>query len=143
MFGSVSVDLIGPMTSCYYQGQTVKHILIMVCLFSRYVLTAAIKYSPAECTIPAIVDMFVPVHGLFKNIRIVRGTTFTAMVFQGVMEELGVTATLIPPQNPNSNPVERQNQSVYAALRVDSRYPAKDWPKKLRLATFIINCAKS
>ncbi len=97
VFGNVSIDLIGPLTPCYYQGQTVKHILIMVCLFSRYVFTAAIKDSSAECTIRAIVDLFIPIHGLFKNLRSDRGTTFTAAVFKGVMEELGVTATLIPP----------------------------------------------
>ncbi len=48
VFGNVSVDLIGPLTPCYYQGQTVKYILIMVCLFSRYVFTAAIKDSSAD-----------------------------------------------------------------------------------------------
>ena len=44
VLGSISVDLIGPMRPCHYQGQSVKHILIMFCLFSRYVFTAAIKY---------------------------------------------------------------------------------------------------
>lgn len=143
VFGTVSMDLIGPLTGSFYQGQTVKYILIMVCLFSRYVFTVAIKDSTAECTVRAIVDVFIPLHGMFRGLRSDRGTNFTSQVFRGVMKELGIRADVVPPRNPNSNPVERQNQSIYSALRVDERFPSKDWPKKLPLATLIINCSKS
>ena len=143
VFGKVSIDLIGPLTPCIFEGQTVKYILIMVCLFSRYVFTTAIKDSSAECTIKAIVNKFIPLHGLFRGLRSDRGTNFTAKVFKGVMNELNVNAEVVPPRNPNSNPVERQNQSIYSALRVDDRFENKEWAKKLALATLVINCAKS
>ena len=143
VFGCVSMDLIGPLTECFYQGQKVKHILIMVCLFSRYVFTVPIKDTSAECTVRAILDHFIPVHGLFKKLRSDRGTNFTSKVFRGVMDELNIKTDVVPPRNPNSNPVERYNQSIYSALRVDGRFPSKDWAHKLGLATLIINCSKS
>ena len=59
------------------------------------------------------------------------------------MEELGVDTKLIPPRNPNSNPCERYNQSIYAGLRSDDRFDCKDWAKKLALTTFGINASKS
>ena len=38
---------------------------------------------------------------------------------------------LVPPRNPNSNPVERQNQSIYAALKVDFLKHMEEVVKKI------------
>ena len=38
------------------------------------------------------------------------------------MKGLGVDTVLVPFKNPNLNLVERQNQSLYAALRVDKNH---------------------
>ena len=143
VFANMSVDLVGPWTPCYHQGQTVKFVLIMVCLFSRYVFTCPLVDAKTETTVKAILENFVPTYGLFRALRSDRGTNFTSSVFKGVMKGLGVDTVLIPPRNPNSNPVERQNQSLYAALKVDENHGTKDWAKKLPLATLVINCSKS
>ena len=66
----------------------------------------------------AILENFVPTYGLFRALRSDRGTNFTSSVFKGVMKGLGVDTVIVPTRNPNSNPVERQNQSLYAALKV-------------------------
>jgi len=143
VFANMSVDLIGPWTPCYHQGQSVRFVLIMVCLFSRYVFTCPLADAKTETTVKAILENFVPTYGLFRALRSDRGTNFTSSVFKGVMKGLGVDTVLVPPRNTNSNPVERQNQSIYAALKVDENHEVKDWAKKLPLATLVVNCAKS
>lgn len=143
VFGNVSIDLIGPLTQAHFQGETVKYILILVCLYSRYVFAHPIRDATAECTIKCILQNFVPVYGLFRAVKSDRGTNFSSKVFTGVLQELGIKAKVTPPRNPNSNPVERQNQSIYALLRTNDTYENKDWPKKLAYACLVINCSKS
>ena len=46
------------------------------------------------------------------------------------MKGLGVDTVLVPFKNPNLNPVERQNQSLYAALRVDENHEILGRKKK-------------
>lgn len=60
------------------------------------------------------------------------------------MKGLGVDTVLVPFKNPNLNLVERQNQSLYAALRVDKNHEIfGKKKKKLPVATLVINCSKS
>ena len=143
IFGQVSVDLIGPLTTNYYQGTHVRYIFILVDLFSRYIITQPIKDATVESTVNVILNHVIPTYGLFRSLRSDRGTNFTGEVFKRVMEELGIETKLIPPRNANSNPCERHNQSIYAGLRVDERFDCKDWAKKLALTTFVINTSKS
>ncbi len=81
-------------------------------------------------TIQAIVNKFIPLHRCFRSLRSDRGTNFTSKVFKGVLRELKVNADLVLPRNPDSNPIEHQNQSIYSALRVDGRFPNKQWAFK-------------
>jgi len=143
IFGQVSVDLIGPLTPNYFQGQQVKYIFILVDLFSRYVIAHPIKDATVESTVKVILEQIIPTYGLFRSLRSDRGTNFTGEIFRRVMEELGVETKLIPPRNPNSNPCERHNQSIYAGLRSDNRFECKDWARKLALTTFVINASRS
>ena len=143
VWGYVSIDLIGPLTPTVFKGKTVKHILILVCLYSRYVYTLPIVDTTAECTVKALLDDFIPTYGLFAAVRSDRGTNFSSKIFQGIMTELGIKAVLIPARNPNSNPVERQNQSIYNGLKTNIDLEDKDWASKLKLATFVINISKS
>ena len=46
------------------------------------------------------------------------------------MKGLGVDTVLVPFKNPNLNLVERQNQSLYAALRVDENHEILGKKKK-------------
>ena len=143
IFGQVSVDLIGPLTPNYFQGQHVRYIFILVDLFSRYIIAHPIKDATVESTVKVILEQVVPTYGLFRSLRSDRGTNFTGEVFKKVMDELGIETKLIPPRNPNSNPCERHNQSIYAGLRSDDRFESKDWARKLALTTFVINSSTS
>ena len=46
------------------------------------------------------------------------------------MKGLGVDTVLVPFKNPNLNLVERQNQSLYAALRVEKNHEILGRKKK-------------
>ena len=143
VWGCVSIDLIGPWSEVMFQGKRVKFVLIMICLFSRYVFAHPIADATTESTIKCLLEEFIPTYGLFSALRSDRGTNFTSKIFRGIMEKMGVKTVLIPARNPNSNPVERYNQGIYNALRSDTSSEPKDWAKKVKLAAFVINISKN
>ncbi len=143
VFEYVSIDLIGPLSPAKYKGQTVRYIFMLVCLFSRFIFSYPMVDATTESTIDIICNEFFTTFGLFRKVRSDRGSNFTSKVFQGVIDRLGIKAVVTPARNPNSNPIERQNQSIYSALRSNNDFDIIDWPQKLATATLIINCSKS
>ena len=143
VWGCVSIDLIGPWTEVMFQGKSVKFVLILVCLYSRYVFAHPIADATTESTVKCLLEEFIPTYGLLSALRSDRGTNFTSQVFRSVMQSMGVKTILIPARNPNSNPVERYNQGIYNAIRADTSSEPRDWAKKIKLAAFVINISKN
>ena len=143
VWGCVSIDLIGPWTEVMFQGGRVKFVLILVCLYSRYVFAHPIADATTESTVKCLLEEFIPTYGLFSALRSDRGTNFTSQVFKSIMQSMGVKTILIPARNPNSNPVERYNKGIYNAIRSDTSSEPRDWAKKIKMATFVINISKN
>ena len=137
----IFIDTIGPLTLAAYKGTEYRHILIMVDSFSRFLFTYPLVDIKAETIIDCILVNFVPIHGLFDNLRSDRGSSFTAHIFSTIMKELGVENFFIPVRSARSNPSERYNQNLYSYFKTDVRFQTKDWPAKLTYATFCCNVA--
>ena len=133
------VDCVGPLTATQHCGQLVQHYVSMVDGFSRWAVTEPVVTTSTECIAKAIIDRFVLVHGCPETVHSDRGSGFTAKLFQEIMKQLGITHTVTPPYTPSGNRAERFHGTVGRLIRADRRGEAKEWPRKLAIATFAYN----
>ncbi|MGH9595808.1 MAG: DDE-type integrase/transposase/recombinase [Edaphobacter sp.] len=124
---TVQIDLFGPLPQTP-RGNTIA--LVMVDVFTRYVLVASLPNSRAE----AVADAFLSRWCLFLAMgfpRVVQtdhGTQFRAAFFDQMLKRMGIVHRLITPFHPEAQgAVERVNRPLGDALAILTRDHHTDW----------------
>ena len=137
----VYTDTVGPLTGVMYRGKLVKHYLTILDGFTRYLVAVPITDLEAKTVAKAIIDEWILKFGVPEVIHSDRGTAYTAELFRLTMEGLNIVKTVTPAYSPEGNRVERAHRVIGDILRSNSQLGEREWPTKLKAATFAYNCS--
>ena len=132
-------DTVGPLTGSEFQGMVCKHFLTIQDGFTRYLVAVPIPDLTTETVADAFVQNWIHVFGCPETVHTDRGTSFTSKLFQEIMSRFGITKTVTPAYTPQGNRVERVHQTLANIMRSDRQFDGREWPRKLKVATFVYN----
>ncbi len=113
-FECVSIDLLQLPPS--HQGS--KYVVVMVDMFSRYVILAPIKEKTARAVAHAIVSKLICEHSAPRVLLSDNGAEFRNGVLEEICRQFGITQTFTATYHPASNGlVERANRKILEILR--------------------------
>lgn len=99
----ISIDFCGPLPT---SRGGVKHILVVLDVFLKFVVMYAIKKADTKTSIRKIFDFFIPVHGKPKRIQSDQGTQFTSKLWLERLTLEGIQPVFSAIRHPQSNAVE-------------------------------------
>jgi hypothetical protein len=114
VFVDIQMDHIGPFPA---DANGNKYVLVIICLFSRYVVLYPTRTKDAEESAAALLS-FVCTHRVPKRVDSDKGGAFVSEVMQGYVRMMGISHTLHTPYfHEESGTVERANRSLLKHLR--------------------------
>ena len=132
-------DTVGPLTGVEFQGKVCRHFLTMQDGFTRYLVAVPIPDLTTQTVADAFVQNWIHVFGCPETVHTDRGSSFTSNLFQEIMKQFGITKTVTPAYSPEGNRVERVHQTLGTIMRSDRQFDSREWPRKLKVATFVYN----
>ena len=113
-FGSVHVDLVGPLPDC----QGYKYLLTIVDRFSRWPEAYPLKDMSSQSCCRAFIDNWLPRFGVPDSVVTDRGSQFVEGVWKELMQSLGISAHSTTAYHPQSNGlVERMHRQLKSAIK--------------------------
>ena len=138
-FERIHMDIVGPMGT---SDKGNKYILIIIDVFTRYLVTVLLKSKEASEVARAFFNQVVCVHGIPKTVVTDQGKEFVNQIFKGVTERLQVNHATITAYRPSANGViERTNYTVVNILRTLTEDNPNIWDEMLPSATYAYNSA--
>ncbi|ODM88297.1 Transposon Ty3-I Gag-Pol polyprotein [Orchesella cincta] len=130
---TVAIDLMGPYTRGTNQNQ---YLLVVVDSFSKWVELFGIRQATSKVIISRLEELFCR-WGFPKYIISDNGSQFTSREYTAWCEKLGIKPFYVPPYHPQSNIVERYNQTIKNMI-ISVINSCKDWDKYLNELAFAL-----
>ena len=141
MNGIIQIDFVGPFPSS--GKHQFRYILHIQDILTRYILMVPTLDATSETASRILVDRWVCLFGLPRNLSSDRGTHFTSELFQAVCREAGIQQQLGSPYHPRSQAqVERQNQLI-DNLKCMCRNNVDEWPELVPHLQFSHNTSRN
>lgn len=119
----LSIDFIGPLPKA---RAGMRHILVCMDAFSKYVALYPLKYATTEAVINRIFNDYIKKHGKPERIQSDHGTQFTSPKWIEKLKKEDIKCTFSSIRHPQSNNVERCNKEIKRFFRtlVDEKHGA-------------------
>ena len=114
-FASIAVDLLGPLPRT---PEGYDYLLVMCDRFTKLTRVAPLKDTTAIDIVSQLLDVWIASYGIPDSILSDNGPQFASVLYQGVMNMLGVVTNYATPYHPQTNgQVERFNKTLVRQLR--------------------------
>ena len=123
-----------------------KYILVLICAFSKLVITVPLRNKAAPTVAEAIFENLFLRYGYIKHLSCIsdNGLDMINAWTKSLYEIMGVKCIRTSPYKPSSDgQVERTNRQILSILRKFTIDDPKKWSKNLQLATAAINSSTS
>ena len=138
-FERLHLDLVGPM-GVPHNGY--RYVMTVIDVFTRYLVTVALKSKEAIEVARALYNKVVCVHGVPTTIVTDQGTEFVNNIMRELSKELLMQHAKITAFHPSANGViERANYTIINILRTLVEGNVSIWDQMLEVATFAYNTA--
>ena len=134
----VSIDIVSTTTTSQ-EGYT--KILTMIDLFSRYVITVALRKATAKEVGTALFEHLFCRFGKPKSIHSDDGSEFINAALEDMFKEWNIIHTSTGGYQPQANPVERYHRFLNSAMTMLAAKFGSNWPKYLPAASFTYNAS--
>lgn len=139
-FRMVAIDFIGPFPTSKSGN---KFLLVIVYIFSKYVIIKAIRKSTAAITIDRIEGELFLKFGVPEILISDNGPQLTSALFIDFLDEFGVRHWLTANYHPQANPTEAANKTIGNAIRAHVKQNEKhnSWDEHIEEIAFALNSA--
>lgn len=136
-FQMISIDFVGPLPSSRKQNT---YLLVVVCCFSKYVLTFPMRRATAEGVIKHLEDSVFLVHGVPQTIFLDNGSQFVSKHLDIFFKKYKVPKVYFTPKyTPQVNTVERYNKTIMTCVATFIDDDHRSWDMNLPKIQFAIN----
>lgn len=133
----MGIDIMGPLPRSTNGN---KYILTIVDYFTKWIAALPLRNQEATTVANKLVEKFVSIFGVPKQIHSDQGTNFQSKVFREVCEILGSEKTRTTAFRPQSNGLaENANKTIQAMLSKFVSLNQKDWDTYLPVVTMAYN----
>lgn len=136
-FQMISIDFVGPLPSSRKQNT---YLLVVVCCFSKYVLTFPMRRATADGVIKHLEDSVFLVHGVPQTIFLDNGSQFISKNLDSFFKKYKVPNVYFTPRyTPQVNTVERYNKTVMTCVSTFIENDHRSWDTNLPKIQFAMN----
>ncbi|XP_058448788.1 uncharacterized protein LOC131428762 [Malaya genurostris] len=132
----ISVDFIGPLPRSRRGNQ---HLLVVCDYFSKWVMLQPMKSVSSVPMCNALRDQWFLKNSVPEVIITDNGSSFISKDFKGLLDRFGVTHWLNSRYHSQSNPVERVNRTINAAIRTYVREDQRLWDTRIPEIEMVLN----
>jgi hypothetical protein len=135
----IGIDVMGPMTRST-KGH--KYILTIVDYFSKWIVAVPMRNQEAKTVAHKLVENFITIFGVPKQIHSDQGTNFESLVFKEMCQILGSHKTRTTAFRPQSDGLaERANRTIKSMISKFVSDNQKDWDEYLSVLTLAYNAS--
>ncbi len=136
-FERVIIDTIGPFCKSTYGNQ---YAVTIICDLTKYLVTVPIPSKEAKVIATAILENFILIYGLMKNIRTDCGTEYRNDILKELLELLKIKHDFSTPYHHETvGTVERNHRTFNEYLRAYLNEERSDWDTYLKYFTYCYN----
>lgn len=136
-FQMISIDFVGPLPTSRKQNS---YLLVVVCCFSKFVITFPLRRATAEGVIKHLEDSVFLVHGVPQTIFLDNGSQFISKNLDNFFKKYKVPNVFFTPRyTPQVNTVERYNKTVMSCVSSFINDDHRSWDTNLPKIQFAIN----
>jgi len=137
VFRRISVDILGPLPETK-EGNT--HMLLVVCLFTRWTELWPIRDCKAATVTSALVERVLSTFGMPEVIYTDGHDAFESEHFRKRLKDMGSLITSLPPMYPSGpGEVERRDRKILDKLESLVQEKQKMWDKNIKVYQYIYN----
>lgn len=136
-FQMISIDFIGPLPSSRKQNT---YLLVVVCCFSKYVLTFPLRRATSEAVIKHLEDSVFLIHGVPQTVFLDNGSQFISKNLESFFGKYKVPKVHFTPKyTPQVNTVERYNKTIMTCVSSFIENDHRSWDVNLPKIQFAMN----
>ena len=129
------LDILGPFPE---SSSGNKYILMLICLFTKWLEAYALADQTAEEITKAVVYNFISRFGIPEHLHTDQGRNFTGKLFEGICKLQDITKTRTTPYRPCSNgQVEHYHRTLLQRIRCHTKQNSS-WDEDLPILTSAI-----
>ena len=136
-FAALAMDILGPLPVTEEGNQ---YLLVICDRFTKLTRAIPLAEITAMSVVSAFLDHWVAAYGIPDSTLSDNGPQFASVLFQGVLDMLGVKANYATPYHPQTNgQVERFNKTIVRQLRHYVSEHVKTWDQYISILTTAYN----